>query len=316
MSLARIVDCHFTANNASGRGGAIYVSVKSELKVRNSQFTLNRAKEGGSFAVLGADSFIESSNLTSDTALLGGGCISLKAANMIVKHSHFSGCRRSIIITQSTLRLDTVTINDSYGTELGSALRVQANSDLFMKDSILTGCRFPGAKAITCSESSRMHLDSVLISNYSPGYFSGCVYSDGCNLTMDNITFAHWGYAMDARRSTIHIYNTVTLKDMKLFLDAESSHMTFWAFTTRDTYMFLKNSIAEFRHTLFIRQDKTCMIKDAWGDSTIKLKSVYVAGPTDRLVCGEDGGVVDNSTVVQGNVSGRTYFCFFTTIKK
>ena len=291
--------------------------MKSELKVYNTQFTQNAAKEGGSIAVFAADSFIESCNSTSDTASLYGGCISLNVANITVKHSHFSGCRsqdgRSIIITRSTLRLETVTINDSYGTENGSALRVSANSDLLVKDSILTGCRIPRATAIDCFESSRVYLDSVLISNYSP--YLGCVRSNRCNLTMDNITFTDTDHAIYAETSTVNIFNTVTLNDMELFLDVWYSHVTFWAFNMRGTYIELWESFAEFRHTLFTRQNETCMIKD-WEDSTIKLSSVYVAGPTDGLVCGENGGEVDKSTVVQGNVSGRTYLCFFTTIKK
>ena len=292
--------------------------MKSELKVYNTQFTQNAAKEGGSIAVFAADSFIESCNSTSDTASLYGGCISLKVANMTVKHSHFSGCRsqdgRSIIITQSTLRLETVTINDSYVTKYGSALRVSANSDLLVKDSVLTGSHFPYAGAIECFESDRVYLDSMLISNYSNAYF-GCVWSERCNLTIDNITFTHTDYAISTYKSTVNIFNTVTLNVMKQFLDAWYSHVTFWAFNMRGTHIELLESFAEFRHTLFTRQNETCMIKD-WEDSTIKLSSVYVAGPTDGLVCEWDSRWVDKSTVVQGNVSGRTYLCFFTTIKK
>ena len=306
--MASIIDCHFRANNASGSGGAIYVSVRSKLKVINSQFTLNKAKEGGSIAVFGGDSLIERCNLTSNTASLDGGCISLYAANMTVKHSHFSGCRsqdgNSIIITESTLRLEAVTINDPHGTKYASTLYVSVNSDLLVKDSVLTGCRIPNAIAIDCYESSRVYLDSVLISNYSNAYL-GCVYNYRCNLTIDNITFTHTDNGIAAYQSTVSAYNTVTLNDMNRFLLAgEASHVTFWAFNMSGTHIELGESVAEFRHTLFTRQDETCMIEE-WGDSTIKLRSVYVAGPTDRLVCGLNGGEVDESTVVQGNVSGR-----------
>ena len=293
--------------------------MKSKLKVYNSQFTHNTAKKGGSIAVFVSDSFIESCNLTSDTASLDGGCISLNAANMTVKHSHFSACRsedaRSISITQSILRLEAVTISDSHGTEFRSALHVSVKSDLLVKDSVLTGYRSPDAGPITCSDSSRVYLDTVLISNYSSDSWSGCVDSSRCNLTIDNITFTHTDRAIKAYKSTVNIYNTVTLNDMELFLDASNSHVTFWAFTMRGTYIRLLDSVAEFRHTLFTRQDKTCLMK-AWNKNTIKLKSVYVTSPTDGLVCGWNGRVASKYTVVQGHVSGRTYFFFFTTIKK
>ena len=285
--------------------------MRSKLKVINSQFTQNAAKEGGSIAVFGGDSLIESCNLTSEAASLEGARIFLYAADVTVKHSHFSGYRSqgarwtgsSIAITESTLRLEAVTINDSYGAEYRSALRVKDNSYLLVKDSVLTGYRIPVAEAIDCSESSRVYLDSVLISYYSVGYF-GCVLSNRCNLTIENVTFTHTDYAIFAGESTVNIYNTVIRNDMKRFLGALNSNVTFWAFTIRGTYIGLQESVAEFRHTLFTRQDETCMVK-ARTKSTIKLKSVYVAGPTDGLVCGWNGGVVPNSAVVQGNVSGR-----------
>ena len=226
---------------------------------------------------------------------------------MTVKHSHFSGCRsqggRSITITQSTLRLEAVTINDPHGTEYRSALRVRDNSDLLVRDSVLTGSHIPYAKVITCYWSSHVYLDSVLISKYSAEIL-GCVYSSRCNLTMDNITFTHTDPAIFADTSTINIFNSVTLNGMNRFLWAGNSHVTFWACNIHGRYIILWNSVAEFRHTIFTRHDEACRI-EAWYKSTIKLKSVYVAGPTDGLVCGEDGGEVDNSTVVQGNVSGR-----------
>ena len=212
---------------------------------------------------------------------------------------------RSIAITESNLRLEAVTINDSYGAEYGSTLHVQANSDLLVKDSILTGCLIPRAEAIKCYESSRMYLDSVLISNYS-NIWLGCVESIRCNLTINYITFTHTDLAIFAGESTVNIYNTVTLNDMEQFLYALSSHVTFWAFNMSGTYILLIDSVTEFRHTIFTRQDETCMM-EARRKNTIKLKSVYVADPTDGLVCGWNGGVVDKSTVVQGNVPGTNF---------
>ena len=271
--MASIVECHFRENSASGSGGAIYVSVKSELKAYHSHFTQNRAKEGGSVAVFTANSVIESCKLTSDTASLEGGCISLNAANMTVKHSQFPGCRslNPIIITASS-------IENIVSLEFGSALHIHANSDLLVKDSVLTAGLVSRIKAVTCSDSS-MHLDSVFISNYSLGRWSGCVYSRGCNLTMDNITFTDTDSAIDAYESTINIYNTVTMNNMNRFLWAVNSHVIFWALTIRGTYIGLQESVVEFRHTLYIRQNEICQIYSG-GGNTIKLQSVYVAGPT------------------------------------
>ena len=80
-----------------------------------------------------------------------------------------------------------------------------------------------------------------------------------CNLTMDNITFTDTDHAINAEESTVNIYNTVTLNDMEEFLYAKSSHVTFGAFNMSGTQHYtLEQSVAEFRHTLFTRQDKTC----------------------------------------------------------
>ena len=61
----------------------------------------------------------------------------------------------------------------------------------------------------------------------------------------------------------------------------------------------VQESVVEFWHTLFIRQDERCAIRDLSG-STINLQYVYVTGPKNRIVCESDG------TVVHGNVSGKT----------
>ena len=110
-----------------------------------------------------------------------------------------------------------MTINDSCRTKYDFTLYVSDNSDLWMKDSVLTGCHFPGANAIKCSESSSVYW---LISNYTA--WAGCVSSSRCTLTMDNITFTDTDYAIYAEESTVNIYNTVTLNDMELFLRALS----------------------------------------------------------------------------------------------
>ena len=124
---------------------------------------------------------------------------------------------------------------------------------------------------------------------------------------MDNIiiTDASDTGAIFADDSTINIYNTLAQNDSEQFLWAGSSHVSFWNFNMNGTHIRLVKSVAEFRHTLFIRQDETCLIGllDGLLDrrSTINLKSVYVTGPKNGIVC------EDPDTVVHGNVSGRTF---------
>ena len=93
VTFANISRCQFKTNRASGIGGAIYVFMKSKLKIYNSQFTLNRASSGGSVAVAQGDSFIQSCNFNSDTASNAGGCIAFDAAIGTVTQSDFSDCK-------------------------------------------------------------------------------------------------------------------------------------------------------------------------------------------------------------------------------
>ena len=90
--------------------------------------------------------------------------------------------------------------------------------------------------------------------------------------------------------------------DVEVFLFAEGpSDVNILNFNKSDTSIWLRDSIAEFRHTLFIRQDETCPIQDLAG-STIYLQSVYVNGTQNDIVCQKPG------TVVYGKVSGRTLY--------
>ena len=232
-----------------------------------------------------------------------------------MKQSQFSGCRSksggTVAVTdQATLLLDQVTINESHSSEKGGALSVSYNSDLSARNTTLTDSRSGYGGGLSCTARSRMYLDSVSISSCSSSGWPGCVATIWCNVTMDNITITDVSeaYAIQALRSIINIYNTLAQNDTEQFLSAYFSHVSFWNFNMSGTRITLDQSVAEFRHTLFIRQDETCLIesRDLFDDrSTINLKSVYVTGPKNGIVCDALGDQPD--TVVHGNVSGWTF---------
>ena len=270
LTSANITRCHFQANKAL-YGGAIYVTTKSELKVYDSQFTMNTAWFGGSLVVVVAESLVESSVFASGNASLAGGCILFKVANGTVKQSHFSGCQSdtggTVAVTEhATLLLETVMINKSYSSfEDGGAIYVFHKSNLVMTNSVIKGSRSEqDAGGIYCSDRSQMYLDSVLISSCSSPYYFGCVFSIRCSVTMNNITITEVSSycAICASDSTINIYNTFAQINREVFLWADSpSHMSFWNFNMSGTSIHADSSVAEFRHTLFIRKDETCLIE-------------------------------------------------------
>ena len=310
-TFANITRCHFKGNKALGNGGAIYVTMKSEIKLFDSQFTMNTASSGGSVAVFIGDSFLQGCSFTSGNATEAGGCILLKAANGTVKQSYFSGCQSksggTIAVTeQAMLLLDAVAINESHSLGKGGALYVSYNSDLLMKNSVVVDSKSKDGGGIYCSDRSRMYLDAVLIRSCFSYFMSGCVHSSRCNVTMNNIIIPDvlWYYAIFALVSTINIYNTLTGNDAERFLWAHSSHVSFWNFNMSGSHIYLKHSVVEFQHTLFIRQDEKCPIRDEI-KSTINFKSVYVTGPTKRIVCKQSKGW--SHTVMHGSVSGKTF---------
>ena len=311
FSHANITRCHFRLNHASGEGGAIYVATKSQLRIFDCTFTMNRAKSGGSIAVYMGDSLIESCSFITENASRDGGCIHLNAANVTVKRSNLSGCKSGwwggsvYMFHHSTLRLETVVINNSYSTQATGAIYITSESELFMTDSALTGSGSELSGRIWCRVASRMYLDSVSISYCPSTSLYGCVFTSSCTFTMNNITIRNTDHAITGQKSTMNIYNTFALNDTAAFLYARSSDLTFWNLNVSGTRIKLYKSVAEFRHTMFMIQDEICPIEDASG-SNITFKSVYfphtanMSQSESRIVC------KPQDTVVQGNASGKT----------
>ena len=212
-------------------------------------------------------------------------------------------------LSSSTTQLETVTIKNSTGRH--GVLYISGNSDLFMRGSVISGSGFDLCTAIYCFETSRIRMESVLVSSFSAFPFRGSVYSFRCSLIADNVTFRNTTHAVAAYNSTINFFNSFSHNNTGYFLSAESSNVTFWNFklTAKSSYLgnsiVLRKSFAEFRHTLLVTEDETCPLKDRQG-STIKLRSLYFIGSTSinqsesRVVC----KALD--TVVQGSPSGKT----------
>ena len=232
-----------------------------------------------------------------------GGCIYLKTANVTVKHSNLSGCRSEShgisvsVLEQSTLRLQNVFINDG-------VIVASLKSELFMTDSVLIDVSSDIFGGITCYHTSRVYLESVLISSCSSSFFKGCVSNLRCNVTMDNITITDTDYAITVYYSNISIFNSFASNDTVDFLTAESSSVTLW--NTNISGIVLDKFVTDFRHTLFMMLDKHCPITDK-SRSTITLRMVYFIHAAN--ISQSDSGVVCKGpgTMVYGNTSGKSF---------
>ena len=255
-----------------------------------------------------SDSLIESCSFTSSNASWKGGCIHLKAANVTMKQNQLSGCESDFrggsvyLVQQSALRLENVMINDSY-SEYGGAIYVRSKSQLFLTDSVLTSSNAKKSGGIRCYHTGRVHLESLMISSCSSSIDYGCVSSAyQCNVTMDNITITDTDHAITVLESNINIFNSLALNDTMNLLIANSSDVTFWNLNISGTHIVLDESVAEFRHTLFMTPDAHCPIKDESG-SNITLKSVYL--PHTTRISQSESGIVCKGirTVLHGNTS-------------
>ena len=312
LSNANITRCRFRANHATREGGAIYVATKSELRLFNSEFRMNRAKNGGSVAVYTGYSLIESCSFLSEKASKDGGCIQLKAGNVTVKRSSFSGCKSGhrggsvYVLQHSTLRLETVMINNSYSKVKGGAIYINSKSELLVTNSALTDCSSGYTAGIWCYDTSRMYLDSVSISYCSSHTGVGCVNGLRCTSMINNITITNTDHAIFGWESNITIYNTLALNDTLEFLTAHYSDVTLLNLNISGTRIVLEKCVAEFRHTIFMISDEICPIKDIISGSIITFKSVYV--PQAANTRPSETGIVckQPNTVVNGNTSGKT----------
>ena len=110
---------------------------------------------------------------------------------------------------------------------------------------------------------------------------------------MDNITITNTDHAITGLESTMNIYNTLALNDTAAFLYAYSSDVTLWNLNVSGTRIKLYESVAEFRHTIFVIQDELCPIEDKSyiSGSNITFKSVYlphtanITQSESRIVC-------------------------------
>ena len=204
----------------------------------------------------------------------------------------------------STLRLETVIINNSSSTVKGGAIYTTSESEIFVVDSVLTNCSSGIAGGIRCYSTSRMYLESVSIGYCSSRSGSGCVDSVRCNFTMNNITITNTDHAIAGLFSTMNIYNTLALNDTAAFLYAGSSDVTFWNLNVSGTRIKLYKSIAEFRHTIFIIQDEICPIEDV-SRSNITFKSVYLSHTANMSQSESQIVCKPPDTVVNGNTLGK-----------
>ena len=161
-----INSCHFTSNQASSDGGAVYIKRRCFVKINNSSFQSNQTKNsGGSILVQHSKGQIESCIFDSDSAIIGhGGSLCIEnVGNVTIIETSFSNCMAFLggcvaTKTESILIVHYSSIYDSFSNNSGGGLLVSDKSLLDATNLTISGSHSTFGAGITVSDSSRINL--------------------------------------------------------------------------------------------------------------------------------------------------------------
>ena len=221
-STAVIDSCHFTSNQATDDGGAIYIKRRSTVKLNKCNFKSNQAKDsGGSVVVHTSDMIIESSTFEDESVRsgYGGSVCALDIGNVTIEHSTFLACRSSStggaisVMSESVLNIRHSMISDSFANISAGGLYVNHKSHLVASNVSIEGSASTSGGGIYCS-TSKMGLTSGIVAKNNVSSNGGGLYLDNCEAVLDNINFTKnkaWrhGGCIFATSSQIEIHNSV-----------------------------------------------------------------------------------------------------------
>ena len=223
-SEANITNCHFSDNQPTDDGGAIYVKISSTLSVSNFWFERNTAQDsGGSVAVLDSHVFITLSHFLSESVshAFGGSICLLDSSDIHIKYSQFINCTASTggtfslilgsnmhikhssivnsnsntsggavyIYSHSTLKGTNLSIVDCK-SQNGGSIHTEESSSLFLRDSVInSSLAFSQNGGGISSVHSKIELHHCTISRNRASGHGGGLYLEGGEITKDNVSF-------------------------------------------------------------------------------------------------------------------------------
>ena len=177
-------DCHvewciFHSNTANTVGGAVVISIRSSLRIENTNFTNNNSTDGGAIGIdVNCKLHTEMCNYWENVAKQTGGAITL------------SGGATAII--ESCLFLSNHAVN-------GGAVNINPAHDPFVRATFFfRNVASDRGGAITINGAANAIIDNITcVGNQSPR--GGCLYIDSVTLTLNNSNISeNFGYELGA----------------------------------------------------------------------------------------------------------------------
>ena len=137
-SNAAVHNSYFDGNEAADNGGALFIKIRSKMKLTDSIFKLNEAQNsGGSIAIQHSHGIFQSCEFTKESAVFGsGGAISAEnVANVTVLDSSFDNCTAfyggSMSVTsESVLVIENLYVTNSFAFNNGGSIYIFQHSFL------------------------------------------------------------------------------------------------------------------------------------------------------------------------------------------
>ena len=219
-SEATLDNCSFVANKAADTGGAVYVKISSQIRIRNSILRLNKAKNsGGSMLIHHSQAIVQSSTFSNESVTLGyGGAICVESvANVTVQETSFDGCvglygGAMSVMSDSILKLEYSNLTASVGLNKGGGLYVDESSEINLNIfNLLENSVSESGGAIYCRNSQVTLEKGNFIHNTAKR--GGGVFGNDCRVVFDYIQIVNniatlCGGGMYFETSIVEIHNS------------------------------------------------------------------------------------------------------------
>eukprot|EP00210_Caulerpa_lentillifera_P007462 g7132.t1 len=225
-STATIKKSTYTNNTSSESGGAIYAFKISKIRVRESTFIQNSAREGGCFHIEESDVTITKSIFRNNEADVDGGAIRLERGGVICRHSTFTHNTASddggAFNIESATYVNWTGVRFSYNrATFGSSARiVKCKNDVLWKDVDFQNSTVGLTGAAAYIDDSNVTIDGAFFQNLTAPY-GGALYAQSFDIIIKNAIFKNnhalvMGGAMSGEIGNIAIKNTTFIDNRSI----------------------------------------------------------------------------------------------------
>eukprot|EP00210_Caulerpa_lentillifera_P007459 g7129.t1 len=193
-SNATITNSTFSENMSDDSGGAVYAVKNSNIRVQESRFKKNQAREGGCFHIEESDVSILRSSFKQNKAKVDGGAIRLERGGVLCRNSDFT--YNTALDDRGAFNIENATYVDWTGVRFsnnhatfGSSVRVvKCKNNVLWKDVNFQNSTVGLTGAAAYTDASKVIIDGAIFQNLTAPY-GGALYAQSFNITIKNAFF-------------------------------------------------------------------------------------------------------------------------------